>query len=540
MTNPVSVEAIIRLSKPYLRINLAFLWLGLCIIYIQTLHWDPLLYDDPVYLHESPLSKLSLFSGIFWHQLFTEPVANLWHPVTVLSHQVLLRLSPDSAILHRLCNLLLHGLAFSLWMILFSKYQQKARYLVLFTMLCAWHPVTVESVAWISARKDLLCHVFLAGSILSYISWHEEPRRLHLSLCIICAVLALMAKPIAVILPSLLCVMSLWPLQLSRDAWKRSLAVFLPITIISMVVILLTLHFQSSGNQAVAETMTVLEKLARASWAMQHSVSSIFYPMDLHAAYQDPLIIRLWRPIVTILSLCVVLSIGYVFWRKKRPELLAASLWFLLCLLPTVGLIRAGNDLAADRYVYLPLLALIFASAFFMKKPNKLMSVMLYGMGIILVALSFFQTRTWQDDRSFLTQVIKHQPNNAFAHSNLALLAHRENDLSTCWIHLEKALKSRPKHAHANSQAGELYFRNKNYEEAYQHLLIALPLRSSELWLYERLSACALYLNKYEEAIAHCEAGVELVSTLEQKEHFQSFLMHIKNKQNNDFPKVGR
>lgn len=534
----LSVKAINRLFKSYLRTHIVFLWLGLCIIYTQTLHWDPLLYDDPTYLHESSLSKLSLSSGSFWSELFTEPVANLWHPLTVLSHQVLFRLSPDSAILHRLCNLFLHGMAFSIWMVLFNKYRRKSSYLVLFTMLCAWHPVTVESVAWISARKDLLCHVFLAGSILSYICWHETPRKLHLSLCITFAVLALMAKPIAVILPGLLCVISLWPLQLNRDAWKRSFTVLLPITIISTVVILLTLHFQFSGKQAVAETMTAAEKLTRASWAMQHSISSILYPFNLQAAYQDPLVVRLWRPIVSMLSLCLVLSGGYIFWREKRPELLVASLWFLLCLLPTVGLIRAGNDLAADRYVYLPLLSSIFAGAFSMRKPNRPMSGVLYGIGVILVTLSFFQARTWQDDRSVLAQVVKHQPNNAFAHSNLALLAHREGDLARCWMHLEVALKSRPKHAHANLQAGELHYRNQNYAEAYQHLLIALPLRRSELWIYERLSACALYLNKYEAAINHCELGVDLANTREQKEHFQSFLMHVKIKEDEASRKI--
>ena len=269
-----------------MKVSLGILWLGLVAVYFQIAGFQPLTYDDPLFLSSHPAADLSLSSIEFWKTIVSVPTANLWHPLTDLSHQLLLRVSP-AVQLHLAVNVLIHGMTASFLLLFLTKVTKQIALSLAVVLLFAWHPITVESVAWISGRKDLLCALFL---ILALRHYYERVSKQETSLgyrLIFLAIAASLSKPIAFTLPFLLLAIDFWPLR-RREAFGKLVISKWPLWILSAASVLTTVLVQSSGTQATADHRSFFVRITEGLWALQHGIVSVLVPRNLHLGYSNP------------------------------------------------------------------------------------------------------------------------------------------------------------------------------------------------------------------------------------------------------------
>lgn len=486
--------------------------MGLALLYFQIHSFSPLTYDDPHFLAQHPAANLSLSSGSFWKTLLTTSSINLWHPLTDLTHQLLYRLSKGPA-LHLAVNVLLHGLNASLLMLLLRKMTGRVSLSLALSLLFAWHPATVESVAWISGRKDLLCTFFLLLAIGLHL-WREGERTpSYWAGMILFSIASCMCKPIGFVLPFLLLAIDYWPLQ--RNGSVRSLLLEKwPLWIIAMLSVVTTLLFQAGGSQATSDPRSLPVRAVEAFWALSQSLRILFVPKGLHLAYSNPEQIPLIWLLVAVVAGGAMLAL--LFWNRSRfPFVVTGLFWYLVTLGPTLGFVRAGNNLAADRYCYLPLVGLLVGLAGLLvlvteKKGKQASLVALFAVAMLLFSISLRQVSDWRSQEALFTRVVEIDPGNSIATIELATLAfHREDD-SDVRTRLASVLAKVPQSPGAHLLLGHLAYREGDYEEAYQHYQIAAVTRSQEAFLQERLAACAHGVGDLEKARLHLTAAFAL------------------------------
>ncbi len=494
-------------QKYFFPLGLILLWLGLFFVYWQTFSFSPLNYDDHSYLNLHPLAQESLASPSFWFSLFQSATVNLWTPLTDLSHQILFRVSPSPA-LHHFCNLLLHGINATLWAFLLRFTTKNTVLALASALLFAWHPLSVESVAWISGRKDLLCTFFITLSLFSHCFWIQTSAKRYFIASLLLAVAATLSKPIAFVLPLLLLVFDLWPLQRSL----RSRSVYLekiPFLGISLVSVFITLHFQSLGGQAVDDGRNFFERVAGAFWAIQHSFSSLLWPFELHLNYTDPTELNI-KQILLVAGGCLAGLAVILQQYKLRPYLLTALLWYLLTLGPTLGLIRAGNHLAADRYLYLPLLGLLIGITSLLQHRPKLLVGLLLALAFPLLLLTHTQVSSWRSLDSLSQKILAHQPQNPSGHHLQALTLSQQGNTEEAHHHLAQCLKIQPTHTEANLLLAQLLYQEEDFQRAYHHFLVAAQLRTQEAWIQERLAITAYRTKRPSVARDHLLQAIAL------------------------------
>ncbi len=478
-----------------------------CWVFGDVVSFQPLLYDDPEYLTGRPAG----FGLAYWRELTTASVVNLWHPLTVFSHDLVERLGGNALWRHHLVNILLHlGVACSLvyWLRGLSWSLSSALAVVLVWM---FHPCLVESVAWVSGRKDILSALFILWSL------GAAARGKSVYLVFFLAVGALLAKPVAVVLPGVLLIQdlalrgkSLWDVR----EWWGLLRRYAAVVLVSLVVILVTLIFQGQGGQAIEDPRTGMERLTGAGWALWGALRLWFYPFDLHTAYDDPAVLPV------IFGLFAFVLMGGAAWGMTSSRLsvtwrLGLAL-FLLFLLPTLGFIRAGNHLVADRYLYLPGLGL---SLLVVRGLGVFRTWGLAVAIILAVTLGSFtkeQRKHWVDTRSLFERVLEIRPQHSYALGKIGTLERIDGRLDSAkdYYHASLAQDSGSPDAHKN--LAEMALEEKNYKLAHHHYAQLLQRWRREVWLYERLAKLAFNLGNSKQALSYLERGLQVARTSEE------------------------
>lgn len=508
-----------NLDQKKLGLGFSVLWLGLIFSFWDTLGYSYVNYDDPAYLLGNPLSELSLLSGAFWEQLWTTSTVNLWHPLTVLSHQIMLRITSDWGVHHGF-NIFLHGTIATLWGVFLYKVTKKPLPAIVACLLYAWHPVTVESVAWLSGRKDLLCGLFIILSFLFHLSWADRGKKMNYILSLTAGCLAMLCKPIAFLIPVILLLLDFWPLQrkVSKVALLKEK---LPWLIPAVLIIFLTLIYQSQGGQAIDDSRSLAIRGAGALWASQHAITSSIIPIDLHLGYADPELISPLRVVIICIVLLALLAVTlrYV---KQAPYLFIGILIFIVFLSPTIGLIRAGNHLAADRYCYLPLLGLSFILAGALANRKTAVIVLCSAVALGLLVLQKKQVSSWESLETLSQHALKIAPNNPTANAQMGLIHFEKSEFTTTLQYLEKTLTVSPEHAGANLISATIAKNNKDWMTAEKHYRAASITRSNDILIWYNLAHCLIAQQKNEEGIQLLEKVAAMSQDATQRKEIEN------------------
>ncbi|MEE8574733.1 MAG: hypothetical protein V3T30_04900, partial [Thermodesulfobacteriota bacterium] len=356
------------------------------IVYLPTLQNGFVNWDDQGYVYNNP--NIRILDIDFFRWALSTPVLGNWHPLTMLSHAVdyaLFGLNPrghhlTSIVLHSVNTILVFFLTFTLVnnkksgnAVMGNESLLTARITALVTaLLFGLHPLHVESVAWVSERKDLLYAFFYLLTLLTYLTYARgsaKNRVIPYASALILFTLSLLSKPMAVTLPVVLLLIDYYPLGRFRvhgptglKAYRRIFLEKIPFFLLSLIFTAITIETQKSAGALEMEIAPFLERLLISLRGYGFYIYKSFIPVNLAQVYPYPDTIGLFKleylASIILIAIITLLSIKYV--RKPNENKLFITLWayFLVTLLPVIGLVQAGQQSAADRYTYLPGLAI--------------------------------------------------------------------------------------------------------------------------------------------------------------------------------------
>ena len=479
-------------------------------------------WDSHTYLVTNSfwISKLNL-NHIIW-MLFSLEVLN-WHPLTWLSWAIDYQVygGLDSWGFH-FSNNLLHaangGLVFLLTLVFFGLNQaQTTAYPLrkdrnaliagfLAALLFSIHPQHVESVAWVAERKDLLFLFFLLLSTLTYVryvSCNENAINRWFNSTLGLFVLALLSKPMAITFPMVLLLIDVYPLR--RVKWipavnhsqkQQPIAVLLrekvPFFILSVLLVLITLlaQQQALGNTSV----TFYMRIFNAFNSIIFYLTKLFAPTNFAALYPISVIegdSLGWRDFIAFAGVAGLTLGALVAWKKGHHAWLVAWLFYLITLAPVLGLVQMGQQGAADRYTYLPTIAvfMLFGAGVlnlldkinFTKRLILILSML--PLVFLLAHKSRQQIQTWETDETLWQNTVMLYPDNSFAQLNLGLTYYNYRDYEKALHYFEKAENLAPNDPVTLSWLGLTHLRLDRYTDAIgSHVKLAAASESSRKW----------------------------------------------------------
>ena len=401
-------------------------WLCVLLFAITVFVFSPALkcdfqfYDENGYLVENPHVNEGLsISGIAW--AFTNLDNSNWVPLVWLSHMIDIDLYGWQAWGHHLTNILFHAANVVLLFVVLNRLTGRQWRSLFAAALFAVHPLRVESVVWISERKDVLSTFFGLLAIWTYVEFAKSGAKKFYCLTLIFFACSLMSKAMLVTFPFVLLLLDYWPLQRSK---KKSALLIEKIPLFLMIIPASVVAYfaQKSSNELVLHpTWTMRSQTVIISYARY--LEKMFWPTDLAVLYPYP---NSWPLGVLILSiaLLVVFSILFFYLRKERPYMIIGWLWFLGTLVPVIGLVPLGEQSLANHYTYFPMIGIliifVWGIAELSKSWRREISVALAAVTLTMLAL---RTRAeifyWKDTQTLWSRAIAVTKDNYFAMNGL-------------------------------------------------------------------------------------------------------------------------
>lgn len=474
-------------------------------IFLRALSNGFIEYDDSEYVYGNPHVRGGLsLQGVRW-ALSAFYSAN-WHPLTWLSHMADWQLWGDQAAGHHLTNVLLHAMnAVLLFRFLLLATGAPHRSGIVATLF-AVHPLRVESVAWIAERKDLLSAAFMFLGLLLYVRWTR--RQTGFGWVVASFTFALASKPSAISFPLLLLMLDAWPLHrwTRETTWARLREkwVLAPLMVASAVLTILAQR--SAGAIRSTEYVPVWERLANACVAYVRYLGKTAYPAALAIPYPLDRATLTTMVVAGALGLLLAISLTAVLLRRKWPALAMGWCWFLVVLVPMIGVIQVGAQALADRYTYVSQIGLWIALAFVPWAPSRAALrwaiAGLVSTVLALCALTFRQIGYWQDVQTLFSHTLDVAPENnlvpTMAKGEDALRNGRLDEAAR-WF--ERALAMAPLYAGAISDLGTVRVKQGRLAEALALLERAHALEPEDVGTGVNLGIALVKAGRFGEAV---------------------------------------
>ena len=514
-------------------------------------------FDDDKYITENNYIKSGINTeSIKW--AFTSSHAANWHPLTWLSHMLDWQLFGANASGHHFVSLLLHiGCALLLFLFL-SKTTGSLWPAAFVAALFALHPLRVESVAWVSERKDVLSLFLGLASLYAYACYVESSKLSKYFMSLMLFALSLLAKPMLVTLPFVLMLLDFWPLKRWQKAFpsvnvpvslsersekkktkqrradsikEKKISVPLinrakiirsllwekaPFIFLALVSCIVTIWAQSKGGAVASlEKLPFLERIMNAIVTYVAYLIKIFWPVNLAVFYPYEQFLASWQ-VFAAASIILAISIAVIYAIKKAPFLFVGWFWYLGTLVPVIGLMQVGKQAMADRYTYLPSIGigiiLIWGVVYLLPKV-KLRKIIIIPAALILAALTFLtwqQCGYWKNSVILYDHVLKVTKNNDLAHCNLANELVKQKNVREAITHYREAIEINPYYASAHSNLGAALAAQGKDEEAITHYLAAIKIKPDQEEAHSNLGVVLAAQGKSEEAIIHYLAAIKI------------------------------
>jgi protein O-mannosyl-transferase len=447
-------------------------WLVMLIIlivlpYAQMKSHEFINWDDHVYIYDNPIVSSGLSClGFGW--AFITGTASNWHPLTWISHMLdssLFGPMPEAA---HLVNMLWYIGCVLLAFLLFLRLDASPKAAFFMAAFFGLHPLHVESVAWASERKDLLCAFFFLAATIAYLGYARKPQKPLYFLTTFLFVLSLLSKPMAVTWPCVALLLDYWPLKRLHHERRQIIYEKIPWFILSIISSIITIIVQNKSNAIKSLIdLPLITRLANAAISYMEYVRQSLRPFDLTVFYPYPPSMNIPGVIIACCILSFVTVVAFRQ-RQKRPYLLWGWLFYLGVLFPVIGLIQVGAQAHADRYTLLPQLGIILAAGLFLdksmtnKKIRRSAATIMTVVIAILMILTFRQVSYWKDSKTLFYQNLDIAGENELAHFNL----------------------------------GSAYLQNNRFELAVTHLSAAANMNPAEVTTYNNLGIAYAKLNK--------------------------------------------
>lgn len=458
--------------------------LGTLALYSPTAGYDFVNFDDDEYILNNPHvnSGFSL-DNLAWS--FQAGYSCNWHPLTWMSHMLdcqVYRLNPGG---HHITSVIFHALNAALLFLLWERMTGARWRSAIVAALFAWHPMHVESVAWISERKDVLCAFFTLITLWFYVRCCAEPGRARKGWYIaslLSYALALMAKPMAVTLPCLLLLLDWWPLRrpnARKLIWEKA-----PFFAMAAACSVLAFIAQARGGAVQSlSTVSLGFRIYNAVLSCWRYIIKLVFPTKLAAIY--PIIpgdTSIWKAVLAAFLLAEV-TVRFVGARRTRPYLLMGWLWYLIGLAPVIGIVQVGAQTMADRYTYLPSVGIFVAVCWGISDLSErwrhrttVLSVSAALVLLVFAVTTSIQLPYWRNGGTLFRHAIEVTQGNYAAEVNYGDYLLNNNDLRAARAHCNEALRLWLNDPDAHLLLGQIDYREGAYTSAMSEFNRAIHL----------------------------------------------------------------
>jgi Flp pilus assembly protein TadD len=431
---------------------------------------------------------------------------------------------------HHLTNVALHSISALLLFLLLLRLTGAHWQSFSVAALFALHPLHVESVAWVAERKDVLSAFFCFLSLFFYSCYVTNRKSVLYLLAFGSFVLGLMSKPMLVTLPIVMLLIDFWPLDRYSGAERQGLRLItdkslalikekLPFLLCSFLSGVMTIYAQNKGG--AMPSLTAISFWRRSENAMIAYVKYIFktfWPHDLSVYYPFPVAIPLWQFIGSLLVMLILSAIAIQAGRLCYPYLLVGWFWFIITMVPVIGLIQVGRQSMADRYSYIPTVGLFIMVAWGVPelvkrlRYQRVILTLSFGAAIIVcAAYTWQQLGYWRDSLSLFRHALHVTGNDAFIRQNMGVALQAKGDLDAAACEYRESLKINSENSDAHSNLGLLYFNKGNLEAAIKEYHEALLINPADADVHYNLGLAFYSKGNLEAAIFEYQEALRLV-----------------------------
>ncbi|MBF0345393.1 MAG: tetratricopeptide repeat protein [Nitrospirae bacterium] len=503
------------------------------VVFLPVRYFGFVNYDDDDYIvNNSRLLAGLTAQNVSW--AFTAKQTGNWHPLTWMSYMLDIDMYGVNPGAMHMTNVYLHVVNTILVFILFAIMTDAMWRSGFIAALFALHPMHVESVAWISQRKDVLSALFWILTMIAYVYYTRGPSYKRYFLTLLCFVLGLLSKPILVTLPLVLLLMDYWPLGrfnrllCYKGTWAegrdntlhgvRSVFVEkIPFFILSALSSVITFYVQNEwGNVATTDLVSFKIRFGNAAIAYALYVMKMLVPMNMSCIYPLTDQLSVWQVVFAVFFISLACAFA-VRERMRHPAIFVGCLWFLITLIPVIGIVQVGLQSMADRYTYIPYIGLFIVVV--MGVPDKFLvrkalSVSLLALALVVLLLCAFiarrQVGVWYDNFTLFRHAAQVTSNNYIAHYNLATALTLIGSDNEAVYHYRKAVEFKRDYVNAYINLGIIALKYNNNAEALNSFKKALEFDPNLPLAYNGLGLVLKNEGKVQEAISYFQKAIEL------------------------------
>ena len=491
-------------------------------------------FDDDRYVTANPMVVAGwTVDGVRW-AFTTFSVAN-WHPLAWLSHMLDVQLFGLRPGPHHLGNAALHAANSALLFLVLARMTRATWPALLTSALFAFHPIHVESVAWVSERKDLLSTLFGLLLLGAHARFAARPTMLRYLAVFLLLAASLMAKAMWITAPFLLLLLDFWPLQRVAARWNpddprpppsprfpAGRLVLEKVPLIALCAAVGAVAVVAQGREGALESLARLplpDRIGNAAASYLLYLRSTLWPSSLAAFYpMRPGGFPAWSVALALLSLGGATAAAFAL-RRRMPWVLTGWFWYLGMLVPVIGLVQVGSQSMADRYTYVPLVGIFVAllwSLDALVRPCRARAA-LAGLGAVglavLAAATWVQIGHWRDQVSLFTHAVAVTDGNGRAHHLLSQGFIAEGRWPEALVHAREAARLEPGNPRAHKNLGFVLYRSGLHTEAITSLERAVSIDPGYAEAHGNLAIAYGRVGRTEDALREMRLEMQLRSS---------------------------
>ena len=498
-------------------------------IYAAVYRFQLVNWDDSTYVTENP----TVLGGLSWSSAWwalTTGHSPYWHPLTWLSHLLDVTLFGTDAGMYHLTSLLLHIANTLLVFELFRRLTGAGGRSAFVAAIFAAHPLHVESVAWIAERKDVLSTFFWLLTMLAYDGYVRDRSWRRYAVMLLFYALALMSKPMVVTLPAVLLLLDIWPLRRMsasagedrrEETWARLVMEKVPLFALALATSVATVVIQHRvGAMAGLDALPWTVRAANATIGYVAYLWKTIWPTHLAAFY--PLFTISPARVGAAAAVLIAVTAAVLAERRRRPYLLTGWGWYVITIAPVIGLLQAGEQGMADRFMYIPMIGILVMAAWGLPELVAAISIRTWllpaGASVLVVACAIAaraQAAHWEDSVTLWQHATRVTPESYIAHENLGQALRERGQLDEAEASYERAIVHAPPRSPAylaviHNSLGMVLTRKDQPRQALEHFAAAVRLSPNFAEAQGNLGNALVAAGRWPDAIGHYREAVRL------------------------------
>ncbi|MDJ0811134.1 MAG: tetratricopeptide repeat protein [Desulfobacterales bacterium] len=505
------------------------LFLGTLALYAPTLSYDYINIDDPDYVADNHIIKQGLSRESLAWAFTTTRTAN-WHPLTWLSYMADVQFMGSSARTHHLVNVLFHALNAVVLNMVLRRMTNAVWLSLIVSLLFSVHPLNIESVVWISERKNVLSTLFWLLVMGCYARYTNRKSIGAYLAALLFFALGLMAKPMLVTLPCVLLLLDFWPLERWPSSplnparktpatanYGRLIGEKIPFFALTAASCIVTFWAQQAeGAVKSLETFPLVSRLVNALVSYAVYLQKVVWPDPLTIFYPFPSHYPGWQisGAAILLAIATYLALRT---RKHHPYLLMGWFWYLGTLVPVIGIVQVGEQAMADRYAYIPtigvFISVVWGGHALIRRKGINLAAAATASGLAIAALAsvtWHQTPYWRNSQTLLRHAIATTQDNHLAHNNLGADYAQKGEFDKAARHYYEALRANPDYWRAHYNLGLAMERMGRLTDALDHYDKILQLNPDYDDAHNKIGSTLAKLDRWDEARKHFRKAVQI------------------------------